>query len=91
MACSEDLACKGIQRFFDDSQNEYVYRILETTGPALEAGNDYTTYIKRTWTANERIIQPDVLIMSSFDLDTVIPFSLGCSKIISLAAIFNDS
>ena len=33
-----------------------------------------TTYNKKVWNANQRLLQPDVLIESSFDIETLMDY-----------------
>ena len=48
--------------------------IGENNGINKMAGKQYTTYVKKSWDANQRLVQPDILVESSFDIETVIDF-----------------
>ena len=62
-----------------ESESDYQYQLVSKLPYADKIEKDahqrYTTYLKKAWDANQRIIQPDILIESSFDIDTVIDFN----------------
>ena len=61
----------------NDVQYELISGIRKNNGEngiQKDAGESFTTYLKKPWNANQRLVQPNILIESSFDIETVMQF-----------------
>ena len=69
---------KGIERDEQAASNVKQYELIglnEGIAKGNESDVRYTTYLKKPWNADQRLVQPDILITSSLDVNTLEDFN----------------